>query len=451
MRALLPLCVCFGLFSSASLGQFTPAFDPCFGKVGPTSNGSPLVLDITDFQGKVIFAGHFDNVDGNEAKNIATFDPATGQWAELGGGIEHSVTFAQVLALTTFNGELWVAGDFDTVDGQPGFVDLARWDGTEWLSGDPESTLPSHATTIIYDLHVHEGELFAVGDFYSGTDQAYGVFRWNPGTEEWEPLYESANNFYSNPASLGSNGETLVLGGMVFLGVTNFGGGAQAGPTAWQPMPGQGNRFGPFISPTDWQVFEGRLWGAGAFNGGEPPCFGPIEIWDGSDWEQPEAYPCDEANSAAKVWEFQPFEHDSETHLFLGGQHLDPDEIPLNMIARTDGTSFFALCCTGIDDGMEIRALHAYDGWLYIGGNFSTVGHYTNRVNVARWGLSPRGPCCRPDCENDKDIDPFDYLCFQQAYSLQEPYGDYECDGDWDNFDVLAYLNDYSNGCTCFD
>ncbi len=56
-------------------------------------------------------------------------------------------------------------------------------------------------------------------------------------------------------------------------------------------------------------------------------------------------------------------------------------------------------------------------------------------------------PSCRPDCEEDGDLDVFDFLCFQNKFSVQDPYGDYEEDGDWDIFDFLAYQNGYATGC----
>ncbi len=54
---------------------------------------------------------------------------------------------------------------------------------------------------------------------------------------------------------------------------------------------------------------------------------------------------------------------------------------------------------------------------------------------------------CRPDCEQDGDLDLFDFLCFQQHYVNQDPYADFERDGDWDIFDYLAFLGAFADGC----
>ncbi len=54
---------------------------------------------------------------------------------------------------------------------------------------------------------------------------------------------------------------------------------------------------------------------------------------------------------------------------------------------------------------------------------------------------------CPADCENDADLDIFDYLCFLDAFSSQDPYADFENDADWDLFDFLAFQNAFAQGC----
>ena len=54
---------------------------------------------------------------------------------------------------------------------------------------------------------------------------------------------------------------------------------------------------------------------------------------------------------------------------------------------------------------------------------------------------------CYPDCEEDGDLDVFDFLCFMNRHAAQDPYADCEEDGDWDVFDFLCFLNHYGLGC----
>ncbi len=57
------------------------------------------------------------------------------------------------------------------------------------------------------------------------------------------------------------------------------------------------------------------------------------------------------------------------------------------------------------------------------------------------------GSGCYPDCENDGDLDIFDYLCFLNEFAASSPYADCENDGDWDVFDFLCFQGQFANGC----
>jgi outer membrane protein assembly factor BamB len=54
---------------------------------------------------------------------------------------------------------------------------------------------------------------------------------------------------------------------------------------------------------------------------------------------------------------------------------------------------------------------------------------------------------CRADCDRSGGLDLFDFLCFQNAFVSDEPYGDCNGDGAWDLFDFLCYLNRFAEGC----
>ncbi len=57
------------------------------------------------------------------------------------------------------------------------------------------------------------------------------------------------------------------------------------------------------------------------------------------------------------------------------------------------------------------------------------------------------GVVCYPDCEEDGDLDIFDFLCFQGEFANQTKYADCEGDGDWDVFDFLCFQGQFANGC----
>lgn len=110
----------------------------CWSQLGGgigTASGYSSVIAITEFNGKIIVTGSFDTVGGNvPANNIASWDGTS--WSALGGGITlsdlqvigHTTT---INAMTVYNGDLYVAGTFDTAGGIPVSC-IAKWDGTSW-------------------------------------------------------------------------------------------------------------------------------------------------------------------------------------------------------------------------------------------------------------------------------------------------------------------------------
>jgi len=89
------------------------------------------------------------------------------------------------------------------------------------------------------------------------------------------------------------------------------------------------------------------------------------------------------------VWDMAIFNDGTGLALYVGGTFLHASGVPVNHVARWDGTSWSALPGTsaiGVDD--EVRALAVYDDGsgeaLYVGGDFIVAGG-TGASYVARW------------------------------------------------------------------
>jgi hypothetical protein len=54
---------------------------------------------------------------------------------------------------------------------------------------------------------------------------------------------------------------------------------------------------------------------------------------------------------------------------------------------------------------------------------------------------------CFADCDGSGALDFFDFLCFQNAFSAQDPYADCDGCGTWDIFDFLCFQSRFSEGC----
>lgn len=98
------------------------------------------------------------------------------------------------------------------------------------------------------------------------------------------------------------------------------------------------------------------------------------------------------------------------------------------------------------------------------GGGTSTGGGFTLRGSIGQveaggplaggdfelrsgfWpGAIPDG--CRPDLNNDGDLNFFDVSAFLQAFNNQEPVADFNGDGLFNFFDVSAFLQEFNAGC----
>src|SRR5262245_39746546 len=76
---------------------------------------------------RLVVAGSFEFIADRAADAVAAFDPESGKWEDLGGGVHPG--FPNVLC--TFQDDLIAAGGF-TDAGGVAVTNIARWDGESW-------------------------------------------------------------------------------------------------------------------------------------------------------------------------------------------------------------------------------------------------------------------------------------------------------------------------------
>jgi hypothetical protein len=127
----------------------------------------------------VVLAGSFSIAGTVVVSNgLATYDPATGAWGELGTGTTNSPISSLVVSPS---GQLFAAGDFTTIGGTPANR-VARWTGSAWvpLGSGVNARVESLAT-------LPNGDLVAAGYFnIAGGLSANKVAVWNGSA--WQPL-----------------------------------------------------------------------------------------------------------------------------------------------------------------------------------------------------------------------------------------------------------------------
>ena len=113
---------------------------------------------------RLVTGGSFQYVADRVADTVAAFVPETGRWEDLGGGVDMPevgedgsiVDSAFVNALGTFQGDLIVGGFFNDAGGVP-VGNIARWDGASWSAmGSGLAGFPIAMTT-------YNGELVVAG------------------------------------------------------------------------------------------------------------------------------------------------------------------------------------------------------------------------------------------------------------------------------------------------
>lgn len=302
---------CLMVTTAAGAGETWDTFDSGEGVNGP-------VRALTTFDGNLIVGGQFGTAGGApDTFVIAGWDGT--DWFSLGVGMNNSV-----LALTTFGTDLIAGGLFTSASGVPGTSHVAKWNGTTW------SPLGAGLNGDVYALTTFNGALYAGGAFTKagGTTVNY-IAKWN-------------GSAWSSVAS-GMNGTVRAL--------TTFNGALYAG--------------GEFT----------KAGNAGGFN--------RIAKWNGSGWSKLGTG----VDGNSIVFALTSF----DGGLIVGGQFAMAGRVAGTPgIARWSGSAWSALG-SGLNN--TVMSLATFDDLsgngteLYVGGYFTAPigGAANSAVQIARW------------------------------------------------------------------
>jgi hypothetical protein len=133
-----------------------------------------------DGTGESLYATGQFGVPGTGTSNIARWDGS--QWQPVGGGL----VGAYSNAIKSFNGDLIAAGYFDSAAGVAGSNKLARWDGTQWNSMDAQSSsfLNSMWDLEVFDDGVTGEQLYIAGNYLdlNGQPALDHIAKWDGST-----------------------------------------------------------------------------------------------------------------------------------------------------------------------------------------------------------------------------------------------------------------------------
>ena len=352
-----------------------------------------------DGTGEALYAGgDFTTAGGITVNYVAKWDGTN--WSALSGpsGIG---TNDRVSALTVYDdgtGEaLYAGGAFSTAGGVTVNY-VAKWDGNGWsaLSGASSTGVDSWVLALaMFDDGSGEA-LYAGGVFTTaGGVTVNCIAKWN-GTA-WSalggPSGTGMGGAYPRVNVLAvlddGGGEALFAGGIFGTagGVTvNY--IAKWSGTGWSALTGPSDT-GVSYTVLDLTVFDDgsgmALFAGGVFDdaGGVP--VNHIAKWDGTEWSALSG--SSGTGVSSPTYNLGVYDDGTGEALFAGGNFITAGGVPVNSIAKWDGSEWSALSePSGVT--RQVHALTAFDdgdgSMLYAAGNFFTAGGVSvNRI--AKW------------------------------------------------------------------
>ncbi len=358
--------------------------------------GTGTVRTVWVHDGLLHAGGDFQTASGGPADFLAVWGGAS--WASIPGSPD-----GPVHAITTWQGDLVVGGEFTDVGGVPGSaLCAASYDGVDWAGLGYGLEESGSGTAIVRSFASDPEFLIACGDFDrtgEGASLSGGTARWTGA--RWERMGEDRNRnhgFFHDGAlhTLGSSNSTYV--------------GTQARKwtppllrplglwyTAHQAVEFQGRLHigiggsGHYYTPTkDVARFEGTGWvelgldaeprALAVWNGllvasADPPQ--QVQAWDGSVWT-----PMDAGLPAGTVPEvFQEY----DGALYCG---LSSTGSPTEHLWRWSGSVWETV--PGVAVNGPIAAMAEMGGELYFAGDFGQVGTLFVRRIAAYDGVDVR-------------------------------------------------------------
>ncbi|MFT6082274.1 MAG: hypothetical protein ACJAQZ_004353 [Planctomycetota bacterium] len=350
----------------------------------------------------IAIGGDFETAGQIMANRVVTFDPASGAWQTLGGGLTGQVE--AMLALP--NGDLIAAGSFNTISGSAG-NSIARWNGTTW---NPMGAGFNSGVTALARLP--NGDIVAGGPLQLlGGDPADGIARWDGSS--WNQMGAGLNGFVDTLAVM-PNGDLIAAGWFTGSGSTPLANIARWDGNNWSAVStgtgcsscvrdliatagGDLIASGTFTSIGGQPIahtakWDGTTWSAlgqgpgGSVNGlyqmangdivvsaGDPGTAGAsrIRTWDGANWQ---TIGVDHWASDFLSW--------SNGDLFALGRFSPVGGLIAKGISRWDGTDWHPLA-TGMDG--RIEALHALPNNDIVAGGAFHHSDAPGSQNIARF------------------------------------------------------------------
>ena len=340
---------------------------------------------LVEYNGQLIAGGEFSLAGGVIVNNIARWDGSN--WISMGG------PFPQVREMTVFNDDL-VA----TTGGNM----LARWNGTSWQTQNTPNGM-TNSFAVYNNEFTIGGQWFVGGNFVN-------VIKWNFTTGQWQALGAPGTfGTYTVKAMTVYNGE-LIAGGDFFV----LNGQPANGLARWNDAAQQWEEFEGLNSNGQVYalgVYNGDLIVAGGFTHVNGTLSRGIARWNQKDGWQSMAGGVSQYVDALAIY---------NGDLIAGGFFTTAGTQSVNNIARwNDDENDWRSVGDGVTNccgyGAAVYALGVAGGKLYAGGWFG-FGQDDGPQRIIEWEDCP--PQCSGDITGDQTVNVNDLLSVINAWGM---------------------------------
>ena len=328
--------------------------------------------------GTTLFAGgFFRNAGGEPSHCVAQWNGAT--WQSMAGGVLNSDGLCVVDALTKFQSELYVGGNFAPTP--TGVANIARWNGTQWIALVQDAVNAPNGS--IRGLTIDGNELLVAGRNGISVPTSRYFGRWNGKQWNIDPgLTPSTANSISYLTKLANN-DLIAVSLSINQRYDEYVSRVQRRVgTTWTDLASA-----PVAALTtrvyDTALFRGELYAAGDFQiDGNGTVLNGIGRWDGSQWRA-----LGTGVASIRTSSINALEAGSDG-LYVGGSFSSINGIAANNIARWDGTAFSSLG-NGPSNGVNVDVIDIISSpqGLVLSGSFTQAGG-VSVSGIARWNGS---------------------------------------------------------------
>jgi hypothetical protein len=366
-------------------------WDTQFGLPFPGVAGDVYALAI-DGNGNVYVGGRFSAVGGVNinVSNVARYNPNSGTWDNLGGGVSFGGSDGVVYALAVSGNDVYVGGIFNQAGGSSGFNSVARYNpnsGTWDNLGGGVSFGGSDG--VVYALAVSGNDVYVGGIFNQagGSSGFNSVARYNPNSGTWDNLGGGVSFGGSSGQvnALAVSGNDVYVGGFFNQagGSSGFNSVARYNPNSgtWDNLGG-GVSFGGSGGVVNALAVSGNdVYVGGFFSQAGSVSANNVARYDGSGWRALGSGGGNGVNGPVNALAV------SGNDVYVGGIFNQAGSVSANNVARFNvGTNSWRALGTGTQNGVdrEVRALAVSGNDVYVGGIFSQAGSVSAN-NVARY------------------------------------------------------------------